>query len=72
VLVVRESGSEADLSLFFKEISRALDALRRRIGTSGPGKLSTLLKTASNEPERQRYLRLRQMLETFTTRNKVE
>jgi hypothetical protein len=48
------------------------DALRCRIGTSELGKLSTLLKAASNEPERQRYLRSRRMLETFTTRNKTE
>jgi hypothetical protein len=48
------------------------DALRCRIGTSELGKLSTLLKAASTEPERQRYLRSRQMLETFTTRNKME
>jgi len=44
------------------------EAMRRRIGTSELGKLSTLLKAASNEPERQRYLRSRQMLERFTTR----
>jgi len=48
------------------------DALRRRIGTSELGKLSTLLKAASNEPERQRYLRSRQMLERFATRKSVE
>ena len=48
------------------------DALRCRIGMSELGKLSTLLKAASTEPERQRYLRSRQMLETFTTRNKME
>ena len=47
------------------------DALRRRIGTSELGRLSTLLKAASTESERQRYLRSRQMLETFTTRNKM-
>lgn len=48
------------------------DAMRRRIGTSELGKLSTLLKAASNEPERQRYLRSRQILERFATRKSAE
>lgn len=44
------------------------DIMRRRIGTSGIGKLSTLLKAASNEAEHQRYLRSRQILDRFITK----
>lgn len=61
-----------DLLLLFRSSGSRRDALRQRIGTSELGKLSTLLKAASTETERQRYLRSRQMLEKLTNRDNQE
>jgi len=61
-----------NLVLLFGSSESRRDALRCRIGTSELGKLSTLLKAAANEIDRQRYLRSRQMLERFANRKSVE
>jgi hypothetical protein len=61
-----------NLVLLFGSSESRRDALRCRIGTSELGKLSTLLKAAASETDRQRYLRSRQMLERFANRKSVE
>lgn len=57
-----------NLVLLSKSSKSRRDVLRSRIGTSELGKLSTLLKAASSEAERQRYLRSRKMLERLTAK----
>ncbi len=56
------------LVLLLRSSERRRDTLRSRIGMSELGRLSTLLKAASDESEMERYFRSRQMLEKLTTR----
>lgn len=58
-----------DLLLLFRSSESRRNDLRQRIGTSELGKLSTLLKATSNESERQRYIRSRQVLEKLASRS---
>lgn len=68
-LVTSFQNVTRDLLLLFRSSESRRDALRQRIGTSELGKLSTLLKATSNESERQRYVRSRQVLEKLASGN---
>lgn len=60
-----------DLFLLNRSSRGRRDSLRRRIGLSELGKLSTLLKAASDDSEMERYLRSRQVLEKLASRQPV-